>query len=77
MTGLKGVGGGEGRGIDSRLGGRNARVGAEFGSGIRDTLGMPRGRIAHLPDATIVLIVEYAQEIANTGEQDEQSGLTL
>ena len=48
-----------------------------FGSGIRETLGMPRGRIAHLPDATIVLIVEYAQEIANTGEQDEQSGLTL
>ena len=67
MTGLKGSAGrGEGDGFTPR--GSECKGGSRIGSGIRDTLGMPRGRIAHLPDATIVLIVEYAQEIANTGE---------
>ena len=65
--------------MDSRLGGRrNCRgLGVDSGSGTRDTLGMPCDKIGRHPDATIVLIVEYAQEIANTGEQDAQSGLTL
>ena len=64
-------------GMDSGSRGAECKAGSGFGSGSRCKLGMPRCRIGRHPDASIVLIVEDAQEIANKGEQDGQSGLTF
>ena len=58
-------------GMDSGSRGAECKAGSGFGSETRRTLGMPCCRMGRHPDASIVLIVEHAQEIASKGEQDE------